>query len=657
MEFTERGRVGARLDAREARRLVMSSEEGGLVVPKPARGRRGTMAVKIPTRREALEKAVEHLLAEVEKSHCSVEMAPQYEEDLGRVRDYLGVEKVGGKRLREVEGVSDARERLKIGGDARPAGGELMLVPIKEEKTARPEVEEGNEEDEEKERGGLKRKSEDDVGPLTKVSLRVNRGKMSAQSEEDRASDQERRGFERGWTTRREWICPSQLTRLTEEDYAELGVYARTLGIYDDVRLSWEHQLRGVQRYLYNVAGELLSEEKIKVSKKKEYPPSVPFAPGERVEFMLAENVWVEGVLTARFTKTHVMVALDNELLRRAWCCIRRVRSKGGRDDAPDVVRENAAGGGGAPSRASKGGSASDRASKGSGASGGASGRASGRASEGASEGASERASESASGRASGGASGRASSADGASGKGDARMPAASDRDISEGVDEGSDVAGCGSTLEHADANKGCKGGRASGESVDGERGDGGGVKADESENAGGGGAVIQTPRPSGTGTQFRLGDWFPRWREGLPLREKGMELEDGARLKFFASQFPLRMIPPFIWHWCWVRRFILPFDERCTVCMDDLESSAPVMVNGRDARVHQSELLPELRGVSSASEEWQQFLCHVWWVRRLLFGSEYVRLVRVAGGAWSVTAARGRTSYELLREVCLGGR
>ena len=340
MEFTERGRVGARLDAREARRLVMSSEEGGLVVPKPARGRRGTMAVKIPTRREALEKAVQHLLSEVEKSHCSVEMAPQYEEDLGRVRDYLGVEKVGGKRLREVEGVSDARERLKIGGDARPAGGELMLVPIKEEKTARPEVEEGNEEDEEKERVGLKRKSEDDVGPLTKVSLRVNRGKMSAQSEEDRASDQERRGFERGWTTRREWICPSQLTRLTEEDYAELGVYARTLGIYDDVRLSWEHQLRGVQRYLYNVAGELLSEEKIKVSKKKEYPPSVPFAPGERVEFMLAENVWVEGVLTARFTKTHVMVALDNELLRRAWCCIRKVRSKGGRDDAPDVMRD-----------------------------------------------------------------------------------------------------------------------------------------------------------------------------------------------------------------------------------------------------------------------------------------------------------------------------
>ena len=136
-----------------------------------------------------------------------------------------------------------------------------------------------------------------------------------------------------------------------------------------------------------------------------------------------------------------------------------------------------------------------------------------------------------------------------------------------------------------------------------------------------------------------------------MPLREKGMELEDGARLKFFASQFPLRMIPPFIWHWCWVRRFILPFDERCTVSMDDLESPAPVMVNGRDARVHQSELLPELRGVSSASEEWQQFLRHVWWFRRLLFGSEYVRLVRLPGGAWSVTAARGRTSYELLRE------
>ena len=103
---------------------------------------------------------------------------------------------------------------------------------------------------------------------------------MSAQPDEDRVVDQERRGFERGWTTRREWISPSQLTRLTEEDCAELGAYASTLGIYDGVRLSWEHQLRSVQRYLYNVAAELLSEEKIKVSKKKVCPASTPLAPG-----------------------------------------------------------------------------------------------------------------------------------------------------------------------------------------------------------------------------------------------------------------------------------------------------------------------------------------------------------------------------------------
>ena len=36
-----------------------------------------------------------------------------------------------------------------------------------------------------------------------------------------------------------------------------------------------------MQRYLYNVAAELLSEEKIKVSKKKVYPASAPLVPGE----------------------------------------------------------------------------------------------------------------------------------------------------------------------------------------------------------------------------------------------------------------------------------------------------------------------------------------------------------------------------------------
>ena len=93
--------------------------------------------------------------------------------------------------------------------------------------------------------------------------------------------------------------------------------------------------------------------------KKKEYPPSVLFALGKRVEFMLAENVWVEGVLTTRFTKTHVMVALDNELLRRAWCCVRRVKSKDAGGDVLDDAHERASTDGDAPGRASKSSGAS----------------------------------------------------------------------------------------------------------------------------------------------------------------------------------------------------------------------------------------------------------------------------------------------------------
>ena len=93
----------------------------------------------------------------------------------------------------------------------------------------RPEIEGGNDEVEGRERAGLRGKNEDDVVPLTKASLRMSQGRISAQSDEDRAVGQERRGFERGWTTRREWISPSQLTRMTEEDCAELGAYARIL--------------------------------------------------------------------------------------------------------------------------------------------------------------------------------------------------------------------------------------------------------------------------------------------------------------------------------------------------------------------------------------------------------------------------------------------
>jgi len=71
MKFT-RGRVGERLDAREVRRLMMYTEEGEVVAPMPSRGRRGALTMEVLTRREALEKAVNELLAEVEKSNSQV---------------------------------------------------------------------------------------------------------------------------------------------------------------------------------------------------------------------------------------------------------------------------------------------------------------------------------------------------------------------------------------------------------------------------------------------------------------------------------------------------------------------------------------------------------------------------------------------------------
>ena len=61
MKFT-RGRVGERLDARE----------GEVVAPMPSRGRRGALTMEVLTRREVLEKAVNELLAEVEKSNSQV---------------------------------------------------------------------------------------------------------------------------------------------------------------------------------------------------------------------------------------------------------------------------------------------------------------------------------------------------------------------------------------------------------------------------------------------------------------------------------------------------------------------------------------------------------------------------------------------------------
>ena len=100
-------------------------------------------------------------------------MTPLYEKSLKDVRGYLGSEQVAGKRLREWVSVTDAQERLRMVRDARPAGEGLAFVRVKDEVAARPEIEGGN----------------DEV----------------------------------------EWISPSQLTRMTEEDCAELGAYARIL--------------------------------------------------------------------------------------------------------------------------------------------------------------------------------------------------------------------------------------------------------------------------------------------------------------------------------------------------------------------------------------------------------------------------------------------
>ena len=50
----------------------MYTEEGEVVAPMPSRGRRGALTMEVLTRREALEKAVNELLAEVEKSNSQV---------------------------------------------------------------------------------------------------------------------------------------------------------------------------------------------------------------------------------------------------------------------------------------------------------------------------------------------------------------------------------------------------------------------------------------------------------------------------------------------------------------------------------------------------------------------------------------------------------
>ena len=81
--------------------------------------------------------------------------------------------------------------------------------------------------------------------------------------------------------------------------------------------------------------------------------------------------------------------------------------------------------------------------------------------------------------------------------------------------------------------------------------------------------------------------------------RERGIKLDDA---------YPTRVIPAIVWHWYWVRRFLLPFEGRCPTGMADLNlSGTPVMVNRVDARVRQEELLEELRGITDDFKEWQR--------------------------------------------------
>ncbi len=69
-------------------------------------------------------------------------------------------------------------------------------------------------------------------------------------------------------------------------------------------------------------AADLDNEEVIKVS-RKEYPVTLGFKIGQPVEFLLVgvpAEMWEEGVLTKRLTKSHMMVLIGCEMVRRAWC-------------------------------------------------------------------------------------------------------------------------------------------------------------------------------------------------------------------------------------------------------------------------------------------------------------------------------------------------
>ena len=76
----------------------------------------------------------------------------------------------------------------------------------------------------------------------------------------------------------------------------------------------------------------------------------------------------------------------------------------------------------------------------------------------------------------------------------------------------------------------------------------------------------------------------------------RGIELDDGARLKSLLARYPVGVMPAIVFHWYLMERFVLPFDGRCCTNVADLNlSGVPVRVNGVDARVKQEKVLEEL--------------------------------------------------------------
>jgi hypothetical protein len=62
----------------------------------------------------------------------------------------------------------------------------------------------------------------------------------------------------------------------------------------------------------------------------------------------------------------------------------------------------------------------------------------------------------------------------------------------------------------------------------------------------------------------------------------RGIELDDGARLKSLLARYPVRVMPAIVFHWYLMERFVLLFDGRCFTNVADLNLiGIAVIVNG----------------------------------------------------------------------------